>query len=100
MLAGIAKPAEIDLELLGLFDGMRIEHGMHGGVGGDKGKTVGDFEAPLAEGLPLGYSGDTQGGFMDELEGEPRVELGGVSLGPIAKEIPGTEAQVFGDQEP
>ena len=37
---------------------------------------------------------------MDQLQGQTRLDLGGVLAGPAQEQVPGSQAQVFGDQQP
>ena len=45
-------------------------------------------------------AGQTQGGFMHQLQGQTRFDLFGGRLGPAAQQVPGSQAQVLGHQQP
>lgn len=96
----MAPLAEHHLNGLGFGQGMGIEQIMDGPITGDKGQTVGHFKTLLAEGALLALPGEAQGGFVDQLQGEARFDFGGVFAGPSAQQVPGAQAQMFGDEQP
>jgi hypothetical protein len=98
--AGAADGAESDLQVFGLGDGMVAEEFVDFLIGSEEGEAVGQFEAFLGEGAGLADPGDAEGGFMDELEGEAAFHTRGGFPGPTGDEIPGPEAQEFGNKEP
>ena len=69
-------------------------------ITGDKGQAVGHFKALLAEGAFMALASDAQGGFVDQLQGETRFDFGSVFTGPSPQQVPGSQAQMLGDQQP
>jgi len=69
-------------------------------IGSDKGQTIEEFEAFLGQGAGGTEVHDSQGGFMSELQGQAGGEVGRGGSGPAAEQIPGTQAQVFGYEQP
>jgi len=91
MATGPPQFAQSDLELLGLLHGMGTEQLMDRLIGGHKGQAVGEFKALLAEGASLANAGDTERGFMDQLEGQARFDRGGGAARPAPEQIPGAQ---------
>ena len=69
-------------------------------IGGDERKAVGDLHSPLAEGAALADPGDAQGGLVNQLQGQARLNLFGRFSTPAAQEVPGSQAQMLGNQQP
>jgi len=100
MTGGEAELSQGDLEPLRFGDRVLIEQMVDGYVGGDEGETVDQLETLLAQRACLPYAGDAQGGLMDQLQGQSRLDLLGWLLGPAAQQIPSAQAEVLGHQEP
>ncbi len=73
---------------------------MDGLVGGEEGQTVGELEAFLRERAALPRSGGAQRGFVHQLKCEARFDTLAGLAGPTTEQIPGSQAQVLGDQQP
>jgi len=100
MAPGTAQETEADLQLLGLLDGVVIEQVMEGRVAGQKGETIDQLEASLAQAARLAQTRDAQGGFMHQLQGQARGDGLRPLAGPAEQQLPGAESQVFGNQQP
>lgn len=48
----------------------------------------------------LAHAGGTQGGFMHQLQGQARLDLGAGLTTPAAQQVPGAQAQMLGQQQP
>lgn len=97
---GVAQLAEHDLNGLCFGYGMGIEQIMNRPITGDERQAVGYFKALLTEGALLAQAGDAQGGFMDQLQGQARFDFVRVLTGPSPQQVPGSQAQMLGDQQP
>ena len=73
---------------------------VHPGITYDKRESIGQFEASLAEDLPLPQARRAQRGLMDHLECKARLGATGGLAGPAAEQVPGSQSQVFGDEKP
>ena len=73
---------------------------MDGHIGGDEGQAVGQFEAFLGEGASLAIGAQTQGRFVDQVEGQTGLDSFGGLAGPTAEQVPGAQAQMFGREQP
>jgi hypothetical protein len=100
MAGGEAQLSQGDLEPLRFGSRVLIEQMVDGYVGGDEGETVDQFETLLAQRACLPYAGDAQGGLMDQLQGQSRLDLLAWLLRPTAEQIPGAQAEVLGHEEP
>jgi hypothetical protein len=98
MAAGPAQFAQGDLQALRVGHGAGGEQIVNGLITGDEGQTVGHFEAFLAEGAATAQIAVAQGGLVDDLERQSRSQL--LGLGPTAEQLPGSQAQMFGQQQP
>jgi len=97
---GAADQTQGDLQLLGLLDGVSVQQLMDGRVTGNKGQTTGQFKAGLTRGAALAHPRHTQGRLMDQLERQTRPHRVSGLATPGAQQVPGAQAQVFGQQEP
>jgi hypothetical protein len=100
MAAGETHFGQGDLEILGLRDGVFVQEFVHSDITGQKGKPIGQFEALLTQGAALADAGGTKGCFMHELQGETRLDAFGGLSGPALQQVPGSQTEMFGDQEP
>jgi hypothetical protein len=73
---------------------------MHGLIGGDEGKTIEQFKALLTQATGLPDASHTQSGFMHQLQGQAGFHLSSGLAGPAAQQVPRSQSQVFGHQEP
>lgn len=84
----------------------RVRHGMgqqqvvNALIGHHKGQAVEEFEALLAERAGSAKMHHSQSGFVNQLQGHAGGQLGGGGPGPACQHIPGSQAQVFGRQQP
>jgi hypothetical protein len=100
MVTGETHFGQSDLEILGIGDGMFVQEFVHSDITGQKGKPIGQFEALLAQGAALTDAGGTKGRLMHELQGEPRLDAFAGLSRPALQQVPGSQAEMFGDQEP
>jgi hypothetical protein len=100
MAEGASDLAEGELELLSLQNGMRLEQVMNGLIGGDKGQTVGQFKAPLAQSASITQAADTHSGFIDQLHGQTWLDGFGGRAAPTQQQIPSAQSQVLRDEQP
>jgi hypothetical protein len=100
MPGGLAELAQSDLQVLGVGHGVGGEEGVDGAIAGEERQAVEHFKTALAEGALLADAREAEGGFMDELEGQARLDAVAGTVGPGAEQVPGAQAQVFRDQQP
>lgn len=100
MAAGAADLAEGNLQALRIGDAMSGEHLVDGGIGGNKGQAVGQFEAFLAQGTVAADAVDAEGRFVNQMHGHARSESIACALAPGAKQIPRAQAQMLWSQKP
>ena len=100
MTQGPPQLAQGHLQSLRLLDGSRGQQLMDGDIGRQPRQAVDQFEAVLTEGPFLAHAGRTQGGFVDQLQGQPRFGPRRLPAGPTAQQIPGAQPQMFGNQQP
>src|SRR5436309_16104334 len=77
MAAGPPQPSQSLLQGFGLSHRMGLEQIMDGWVGGDKGKAMEQFKSFLAQAARLAHTGDTQGGLVNQLQGQTGFDPGG-----------------------
>ena len=97
--AGPAQLAQADLQALRLGDGVSFQQVMQGAVGGQPGPPIEQFKALVAQGTVGPHGAPAEGRFMDQVEGQAWGQ-GFFGAGPGAQQIPGAQAQVFGDEPP
>jgi hypothetical protein len=100
MPAGTAEQPQGRLQGASVGHAVGIQELVDGGVAGDKRQAVGDLEAALAQAAAIAHPGDAQGRLVDQLEGQPRLNLRGGLARPSAEQVPSAQAEVFGHQEP
>jgi hypothetical protein len=98
--AGTTEATQGELQFFRLRNGMGLKQIVNTLIGSDKGQAVEEFEALLGEGAGGTEVHDAQGGLVHELQGQAGGEVGGGGAGPAAEQIPGSQAQVFGQQQP
>lgn len=98
--AGTAKTPQAELKSFGMFYGMGHEQVMNARIGNHERETVEKFEAFLAERAVRTGVHHSQGGFMNKLHGRAGGKIGRGGTGPVSQQIPGSQAQVFGGQQP
>lgn len=97
---GAAHAPQGNLEVFGFGDGVSVQEAMDGRVADDEGEAIGQLKAALAEGATAAETVVAEGGFVEQLEGDPGLKgLRGLT-GPAAEQIIGAEPQVFGDEQP
>ena len=69
-------------------------------IGRDEGQAVEELKALLGEGAGRAEVHDSQRCLVHELQGQAGGEVGGGGAGPAGEQIPGSHAQVFGQQQP
>ncbi len=100
MSHGVTQLPEHELEGVGFRDSMAVQKVMHRPVADHIGQTVRHFEAPLAEGAFLPASGEAQTRFVNHLQCDPRLRFGTFLTSPVPENIPGSQSQMFGNQQP
>ena len=100
MSSRAAQFSQGDLELLGLLDGVTLQQIVDRQVGRDEGQAVGQLKTFLGKRAPLTVRAQAHGGFIDQVQGQARLDSVGRQAGPGAHEIPGAQAQVFRQQQP
>jgi hypothetical protein len=99
--AGAAQLPPGDLELLGLGHGVRLPEVVDDLIGGQEGQAVGQFQALVAQRAVLAQGRPAQGGFVNQMQGQVGAQRVGLPIArPGAQQVPGTQTQVFGDQQP
>ena len=98
--AGTTQATQGELQFLRLLHGMGLEQIVQAGIGDDKGQAVEEFEALLAEGAGAAKVHHSERGLMHELQGEAGGKVGGGRPGPGGEQVPGSQAQVLGRQQP
>ena len=73
---------------------------MDGLVGGHKRQSVGQFKPFLTQTARFTDTGDTQGGFMDELKSQSGFDGATGSASPSGEKIPRSQPHMFRNQEP
>ncbi len=73
---------------------------MDGLVGGEEGQTVRELEALLRERAVLARSKGAQRRLVNQLKCEARFDTLAGLASPPAEQIPGSQAQMLGDQQP
>jgi len=100
MTQGVAQFSQGQLGGVCFPDGTRIEQMVYGRITGHKGQPIGHFKALLTEAAIVAFSSNAQSGFVDQLHGHPGFDITTVFAGPAAQQVPGAQAQMFGNQEP
>jgi len=83
-----------------MLDGMGQEQVVNALIRNHKGQAVEEFETFLAEGSGGSKVHDSQSGFVHKLHGHAGGKIGRGEPGPACQQIPGSQAQVFGSQQP
>ncbi len=82
MASGAAQFTQSDLEVLGLLNGVTGQELVDGHVGGNEGQAVGQLETLLGKGAPVAIRAQTQGGFIDQVQRQTRLDSLGGQAGP------------------
>ena len=69
-------------------------------VAGDERQPVGQLKSPLAEASLITQAGAAQCRLMDQLQRQSRFDPLSRLPAPTAEQIPSSQPQVFGNQEP
>ena len=100
MAQGSPQLAQGHLQPLRLLDSPPGQQVMDGHVGSQPRQAIDQFEPVLAERPFLANAGRTQGGFVNELQGQAGFGPQRRVARPAAQQIPGTQPQMFGNQQP
>ena len=77
------------------------EQEMNGLIGGHEGQSVGQFKSTASMKRPIGPdAGRADGRFVDHLQGHSRLDSFGRLARPATQQVPGSQAQMFGQQQP
>ena len=95
-----ADTSENDLRTLRFLDGVGLQEVVNGLIRGDKWEAVEDFKPFLAQAAGRARGGDAEGGFVDELQRQPGIEVGLGVAGPLAQERPRSQTKMFWNQKP
>ena len=98
--AGTTQATQGELQFFRLLHGMGGEQIVQAGIGHDEGQAVEEFEALLAEGAGGTKVHHAERGLVHELQGQAGRKVGGGRPGPRREQVPGSQAQVFGRQQP
>ncbi len=98
--AGTTQATQGELQFLRLLHGMGLEEIVNTLIGSDEGQAVEEFEALLGEGAGGAEVHDSQRRLVHELQGQAGREVGGGGPSPAGEQIPGSQAQVCGRQQP
>ena len=71
-----------------------------GHVGGEKGEATGKLESTLAERTTGADAGHAESGFIDQLQRQPWLDVLPAPPRPATEEIPSTQAEQLGDEQP
>jgi len=94
------QAAEGELKFFGLLDGMGHEEIVNALIGNNKGEAVEEFESFLAERTSGAHVHDSESRFVNQLQSHAGGQIRGRGSSPVRQKIPGSQAQVFGRQEP
>lgn len=97
---GATQAAEGELERFGLADGMSGEQVVNGLIGSYEGQAIDQIESPLSEATGGAQVANSQGRFVDELQGKPGRKIRRRRAGPFFQQIPRPEAQMLGYEQP
>ena len=99
--AGESHLPQRDLQTLSVFDRVRSEQLVDRGVAGHERQTVGEFEAAaIGQRAIVANSAHAQRRLLDHLHREPRFDVFARTARPAAQQIPGSESEMFGRQQP
>ena len=85
MARGPAQLAQGHLEAQALGDGPGSEQVVDGTIGGQERQPVDHLEDPLVQGAAVPQPGAAQGGLVDQLQGQPRLDALGLLRRPAAE---------------
>lgn len=100
MSAGPPQLPQSYLQGLGLFDRVGIEQLVYRVVARDKRQSIGQFKTLLAQRAARPDAAYAEGGLMNQLEGQPRFDPRTGKAAPSLEQIPCSQAQMFGRQQP
>jgi hypothetical protein len=95
-----ADLAQGHLELPGLRDRVAVEQVVHRRIRGQEGKSVEHLETAEGDTSAFAEAPQAQGRFVNQLQGQSRLDpVAGLSR-PPAQQIPGAQTEVFRNQQP
>jgi hypothetical protein len=97
---GATELAQRHLKTLGLGHRMSGQQFVNGQVGGEEVEAIGAFESPLAETATGADAGHTEGRFVDQLQGQPWLDVLRAPPGPATEEVPNAQAKQLRDEQP
>ncbi len=95
-----ADLAQGDLEALTVDDGSSAQELVNGAISRQEGDAVGQLEDVLVHGATVPQTGGAQSRFVDQLQRQARLDTIGPLRGPRADQVPSTQPEQFGSQEP
>ena len=98
--AGTPEATQGKLKLFGLLKGMSQKQIMNALIRDNKGKPVEKFETLLTESSGRTNVHHSQSGFVNHLHSHAGGKIRGRSPGPACQQIPCSQAQMLGSQEP
>jgi hypothetical protein len=100
MARGPAELAQGDLEALTVQDGSSAEEVVNGAIRRQEGQAVGQLEDVLVHCAAVPQAGGAQSRFVDQLQRQAWLDPIGPLRGPRADQVPGTQPEQFGGQQP
>jgi hypothetical protein len=97
---GPPEAAEGELKFFGLLDGMGHEQIVNALIGNNKREAVEEFEAFLTERTSGSHVHDSESRFVNQLQSHAGGQIRGRRSSPVCQQIPGSQPQVFGRQQP
>jgi hypothetical protein len=100
MARDAADLAQGHLQALGFGDGVCPQELVNGLISGHERQSVSELESFLGQGAFSAQAAGAQGGLMDQLQRQTRLDAFTGLPGPSTEQIPSAQAQVLGDQQP
>ncbi len=97
---GPPEATEGKLKFFCLPDGMRHEQIVNALIRDNKGEAVEEFESFLAERTSGSHMNDSESRFVNQLQSHAGGQARGRASSPACQQVPGSQAQVFGCQQP
>jgi hypothetical protein len=97
------SPADLtqgDLEALTVDDGSSAQELVNGAISCEERDAVGQLEDVLIHGAAVPQTGGAQSRFVDQLQRQARLDTIRPLRGPRADQVPSTQLEQFGSQEP
>ena len=100
MARGATHLAQSDLQPLAVSDSSSAEKFVDGRVAGEEGKAVSQFEDLLVQAAAKPHARDAKRRLVDQLQSQTRFDAFRALRGPAAYQVPGSQAEQFGDKQP